>query len=248
MNEDRPRVRVVGLVARGAHGGALVGLAIIAIGVILLLDQEGIVRAWELWKYWPIILVVVGLVQMFRSERMPDRLWGVVELLFGIVFQLDYLGYRRFQFSHIWPLLVIGAGLWVLYAAFRQERPRHSWSNLTGSDPQFDLNRVDVLGGGKVRVNTRNFRGGRWVAIFGGSQLDFSEADMEGTEAALEIAAIFGGGEIIVPRTWQVVVTGLALFGGHNDETRPPLEVPAGPRKKLIIRGAWIFGGFNIKN
>lgn len=240
MNEERRRVRA-GIIVGGAGGPVIAGLAIIALGVILLLDQEGIVRAWDVWRFWPLILIVHGLAQMFRSERLPDRLWGVVEILFGVVFQLDYLGYRHFQFSHTWPLIVIGAGLWIMYSALRTEGSAEKWSRL-------DFHRVDVFGGGKVRVTSKNFRGGQWIAVFGGLQVDFTEADVEGNEATLQIFAMFGGGEIIVPQTWEVVVRGLALFGGHNDETRRPLQEPAVPRKALVITGAWVFGGFNIKN
>jgi hypothetical protein len=243
MSEDRPRVRVIGL---GIHGGAVIGLTVIAFGVILLLDQEGIVRAWDIWRFWPLILIIHGLAQMFRRESVPERLWGIVEILFGVVFQLDYLGYQRFQFRHTWPLVVIGAGLWIMYGALRtaestSEKNPSKWSHL-------DFHRVDVFGGGKVRVTSKNFRGGRWIAVFGGSQVDFTEAEPEGNEATLEIFALFGGGEIIVPQTWEVVVRGVALFGGHNDETRRPLQEPVAPRKVLLITGAWVFGGFNIRN
>ncbi len=243
MNEER-RVRVVGGIQ--IRGGIGLGLLIIAFGVILLLDQEGIVRAWDVWRFWPLILIAHGLRQLVRAERAPERLWGVVEILYGIVFQLDYLGYRYFQFRHTWPLFVIGAGLWIMYGALRtsestnEENPS-KWSHL-------DFHRVDVFGGGKVRVTSKKFRGGRWIAVFGGSQVDFTEAEPEGNEATLEILAVFGGGEIIVPQTWEVIVRGVALFGGHNDETRRPVQEPTLPRKILLIKGAWVFGGFNVRN
>jgi len=239
MNEDRHQGRVkAGIVFRDGIGA---GLIVIAIGVILLLDQEGIVRAWEVWRFWPLAVIIHGLMLMFRREETPERLWGLVEILFGVVFQLDYLGYRYFQFSHTWPLLVIVAGLWIMFATFRAGQSGSKWT-------QLDFHRVDVFGGGKVRVTSKNFRGGRWIAVFGGSQVDLTEADLDGNEATIEIIAIFGGGEIVVPQNWDVVVRGLALFGGHNDETRRPLQEPAAPRKVLLITGAWVFGGFNIKN
>lgn len=239
MNEDPQHGRVkAGIVIRDSMGA---GLIIIAIGVILLLDQEGIIRFWDVWRFWPLGLIIHGLVLMFRREETAERLWGLVEVLFGVVFQLDYLGYRYFRFVRTWPLLVIGGGLWVMFAAFRTKQSTNSWS-------QLDFHRVDVFGGGKVRVTSKNFRGGRWIAVFGGSQVDLTEAVLEENEVTLEIIAIFGGGELIVPQNWEVVVRGLALFGGHNDETRRPFQEPTGPRKVLLITGAWVFGGFNIKN
>jgi len=229
---------IIGRPVDGEHTSLLVGLVIVALGVILLLDQEGLVRAWDLWRFWPMVLIVVGLMRMFRATGAIDRLWGFVEVLFGVVFQLGALGYRYFRFAHTWPLLVIGLGLWVLYKALQPSEV----------ESKLDFNRVDVFGGGKVRVTSKKFQQGKWLAVFGGSQVDFTEADIEGDQATLEMVAVFGGGEMVLPPNWEVQVRTASLFGGHNDETRRPLQETGVPRKKLVIKGVLIFGGFNLKN
>jgi predicted membrane protein len=240
---------VFGVPGKGSQPGLVAALVIVAIGVILLLDQEGVVRIWDVWRFWPVVLIIVGLVKVLRSGGRPDKpidaagaLWGLVEIGFGVVFLLGALGYPHFSFGHTWPLLIVGAGLWMVYQKFGKQEP------VSRLESNLDLNRVDVFGGGKVRVTSRNFRGGKWLAVFGGSEIDFRNADMEGNEATLEVLAIFGGGELIVPRNWEIQVRGVALFGGHNDETERPLSDSTGPRKVLVIKGAWILGGFNVKN
>ena len=238
MDEERRKV----------GGGILVGLAIIAFGVVLLLDQEGVVPASHILRFWPLLLVAWGLSRALRGEGTRERLWGLTILAVGGVYQLSELGYKGFEFGRIWPFWLIAFGLWILYAGLGGHKKLDVWTRLTGSGEDDDLNRVDIFGGGKLRVTSRHFRGGRWLAIFGGSEIDFTEADIEGNEAAIEVTAIFGGGEIRVPQSWEVRVRGAAFFGGHNDETRPPVPTPAAPRKKLLIRGAWVFGGFNVKN
>ena len=50
---------------------------------------------------------------------------------------------------------------------------------------------------------------------FGGFELDLRQADIEGAEAVIEVNALFGGGEIKVPETWHVVVSGMGIFGGY---------------------------------
>jgi len=231
---------VIGRSAGGEHSGLLVGLVIVALGVILLLDQEGLVRAGDLWRFWPTVVIVLGLMRMFRAASGLDRLWGLAEVLMGVIFQLGALGYHYFRFAHTWPLLVIALGLWVLYKAFQAERPE--------VDSKLDFNRVDVFGGGKVRVTSKRFHQGKWLAVFGGSQVDFTEADIEGDQATLEMVAVFGGGEMVLPPNWEVQVRAATLFGGHNDETRRPVQETGAPRKKLVIKGVLIFGGFNLKN
>ena len=107
-----------------------------------------------------------------------------------------------------------------------------------------------VFGGVQRRISTNNFKGGTVSGIFGGVELDFRSADIEGEEAVLYVEAIFGGLEVIVPERWIVIYEGQSMFAGYNDETRPPLpEVPgAPPKKRLILRGQAIFGGITVKN
>jgi len=107
-----------------------------------------------------------------------------------------------------------------------------------------------MFGGVERRVNISNFVGGTATAIFGGVELDFRSAEIEGEEAVVLVEAIFGGIEIVVPERWTVIYEGHSIFGGYSDETRPPLpDVPgAAPKKRLVLRGRAVFGGINVKN
>ncbi|MBZ5694991.1 MAG: cell wall-active antibiotics response protein [Acidobacteriia bacterium] len=133
------------------------------------------------------------------------------------------------------------------------QAPRN-WS--ATSEPR--LNLVNVFWGGRRRYVTKNFLGGEVVSIFGGFDIDLTEADIQGPETHIEIVTIFGGGEIRVPANWEVVLENVGIFGGASDRTRhpePPSQSPSGsgspagpPPKKLIIKGVSIFGGLNVKN
>ena len=107
-----------------------------------------------------------------------------------------------------------------------------------------------MFGGVERRIGMNNFAGGTVTAMFGGVELDFRSAEIEGEEAVVLVEAVFGGIEIVVPEGWMVIYEGQSIFGGYNDETRPPLpDVPgAAPRKRLILRGRAVFGGITVKN
>ena len=63
----------------------------------------------------------------------------------------------------------------------------------------------------------------------------------------LEINAIFGGAEVKIPQNWNADLRGVGIFGGFGDETlHPDLNVPG--TKRLIVRGAAVFGGVGVKN
>jgi cell wall-active antibiotic response 4TMS protein YvqF len=133
--------------------------------------------------------------------------------------------------------------------------PRQRYGNWSEtSEPR--LNMVNIFWGGRRRFVTRNFLGGEVVSIFGGFEVDLTEADMQGPATYVEIVTIFGGGEIRVPANWEVVLENVGIFGGASDRTRhpepPPPPAPGaapGPApKRLIIKGVSIFGGLNVKN
>lgn len=251
--EDEGTKVVVGLSLseKDRHSTLIAGLLIIAFGVLLLLDQEGIVPLSHVLRFWPLILIVPGLVKLLQGHTTAERVFGVVLVFFGLLFLFSSLGFRHFEFSHIWPLIIIAAGAWILYSPPKMHvinKPVVLFKGLAGNPEEGEINSVNVLGGGESRITSRNFRGGKLVAVFGGFKLDMSEAEMEGEEAVIDLVAFFGGGEFIIPRTWEVSVRGTGLFGGHGDETRHLPPEPGKPRKTLIIRGSWMFGGFNIKN
>jgi len=262
MNEEHNKSRV-GLFLRGPGGtkelkpglylggtepvgnisGLLVGVAIIAFGVILLLDQENVFPASHLLRLWPMLLIVPGFIRLWAGKSAEERLWGAALIVIGAIWQLSALGYQRFQFNHIWPLWIILWGLYILYSVLRARGGPAALPAL--SDP--DINQVYVFSGGELQVTSKKFRSGRLVAVFGGFKLDMTDADIEGSEAVLEINQIFGGGEVRVPRGWRVVSQGQAIFGGNSHRLRPPLTESPNP-KKLILTGTWIFGGSKITN
>jgi len=105
-----------------------------------------------------------------------------------------------------------------------------------------------ILSGFKRRVTSQRFRYGKVTAILGGFHLDLTRADIDGNRAVLHIDTVFGGGEVRVPDTWRITIEATAIAGAFVDETYPqPSSVPAAT-KQLIVRGAAVFGGVNIKN
>jgi predicted membrane protein len=218
-------------------------LIVIAAGVVLLLNQVGVLRPGLIHHFWPVLLVVVGLARMVTTDQTVDRLWAGGLILLGVVLEVNRLGIAHIGLEVFWPLLIIGAGVILL------------WHTLAGKTAvgtevstleHFDLNYI--FGGGEPRVETRNFCGGRLTAIFGGFKLDLSRAEIAADQATIEANAIFGGGEICVPESWEVVVQGSGIFGGYENNARHFQSDPSRPSKTLVIKGAAVFGGIVVRN
>jgi hypothetical protein len=82
------------------------------------------------------------------------------------------------------------------------------------------------------------------VAVFGGVELNLTEATLESAETLIRAVAVFGGVDITVPHDVRVVVDGMGVFGGYADDTKsqPPAGAPV-----VRITGAAVFGGVNVK-
>lgn len=105
---------------------------------------------------------------------------------------------------------------------------------------------VTVFGGTDQMVYSKNFKGGEVVAVFGGCNLNLTQADFEGA-IVLEIIAVFGGVKIILPPSWIVKSEVTAIFGGCDDK-RGPVIVTSNEGKIVKITGVALFGGIEIRN
>ncbi len=220
------------------------GGVIVFIGVALLLDHLGVVSVQGLWRFWPMILVLAGIVNLLDECR---RMWGAILLAVGILLQLGELNLVRVTWALLWPVAVIGMGLLLMWGSIKARKGAEGRGDLPAGPGT--LNEVAVFSGVEKRVAGKNFRGGRLVAIFGGIEIDLWQAEMEGDEAVLHVDAMFGGVELRVPDSWIVSSQGQGIFGGYSDSThqRPPSD-PSQPQKTLIVRGMALFGGVEIRN
>lgn len=238
-----------------ASGGLLPGAILIAIGTAILLDHMGVIPVDRIWRFWPLILIAVGAVRFV--ETTCSRMSSVMLMLIGTLLLFGNLGLLHLSWAELWPIILIAVGAMMIWGrmslphgpASDSGNPNES-GNLseTGSTDKLRVN--TMFGGIERRITSSNFKRGNVQAIFGGIELDFRSADIDGEEAVLYVEAVFGGIDIVVPERWIPIYEGQSMFGGYSDETRPPLpDVPgAPPRKRLILRGQAFFGGITVKN
>lgn len=233
------------------------GLLVAAAGVILLLDQQGIIDANKIFQYfWPILCISFGLVNLFQSGGR--RIWGIVLLVVGVLLLFDNFGFAHVGFQTIWPVIIIGiGGLMIWQAIAPHSNPltgqAESWREQLsrwgrGDSPESDFNQVAIFGGFKRRVTSKNFRGGSIMAFCGGYEIDLRQADIEGDSATIEATSIMGGGEIKVPDTWLISLDGIGLLGAYVDETHQLPASDGKPQKHLIVKGTACLGGVVVKN
>ncbi len=135
-----------------------------------------------------------------------------------------------------WFLFMIGAAV---YAATRRRET-------TTPDPAADeVDLVATFAPLDFRSESGAFRGGTVTTMFGGGQVDLRHATLAPGGATLRMNALFGGGNLVVPETWNVE-TSLKGIGGAGDG-RPMADRPE-DAPTLRIEGTAIFGGWGISS
>ena len=64
----------------------------------------------------------------------------------------------------------------------------------------------------------------------------------------IDVLIMFGGTEIRVPNSWNVILSVTPIFGGFSNKIRRDPNVPVNQSKTLIIKGLAMFGGGEIKS
>jgi predicted membrane protein len=216
----------------------LMGLIIIAIGVLFTLDNLGLVDAHHYLRYWPAALVLIGALKVWQSGGGGGAFGGLLFIIAGSWLLLETFRIVTISFIDLWPLLLVLFGASLVWRGLRGGRDR------AGTDGHSTLSALAVLGGVHRGNNSRAFRGGDLTAVLGGCEIDLRQAAIDG-EAVIDVFAMWGGVEIKVPEDWTVASRVVPILGGFEDKTRPQRGAAT---HRLLIRGFAIMGGIEVKN
>ncbi len=252
-------------------GRLVAGSLLILLGLLFTLDNFGVIDAGQVWDYWPLILIGVGLAKVVSRRRADQRMGGVILILVGGLFLLRTLHIAWFRFHDVWPfLLLLAGGAMIWQGVSRKRSPllanlpenpgeralagaragleaTREWRGGGPVEAGAVLNEFAFMGGGDRVVRVADFRGGEVTAIMGGFQIDLRGASIAGDSATIEVFTLWGGVDIRVPEDWSVVVKGVPLLGVFSHSGRAVGEgAPSG--KTLIVKGVAIMGGVEVKN
>lgn len=228
----------------------LLGILLVLIGGIVLLNNLDLIdfSITHVVFSGPMILIVLGIIFLINSR---NKFVGTLLLIMGIIFLVPRIfPWIHFNFSIVFPIIIIALGLYVLFRRNRYSSDSSDWLHRKkGEKIEMDiLNEVAVFGGGEKIINSDNFKGGNITAIFGGSEIDLSGCKLAPGQNIIDIIAIFGGTTLVVPKEWNVHVDVLPIFGGFSTKGKrfptPETEMD----RTLIIKGTVIFGGGEIKS
>ena len=217
-----------------------VGIIVIAVGVLMTLDNLQVLDAGRYLRFWPTGLIALGLIKVWNSrDGMGGAFGGFVFVVIGTWLLLEQTALVRVSFWDMWPALLVFFGLFLVWQGLSGPRRQSALE-----DSNTLISATALLGGVARGNNSSAFRGGELTAMMGGCEIDLRHASIDG-EAVIDVFALWGGIEIRVPPDWTVVSRITPILGGVDDKTRPP---QAASRHCLVLRGFVVMAGVEVKN
>jgi hypothetical protein len=127
---------------------------------------------------------------------------------------------------------------------FTSQKERQFNVNYAAGDNDETDTIVNIFGG--------SGRSGQWIVpseiriitIFGGADIDFTDAIFTTPNVTIKILCLFGGDNIYVPENVNIVSKAFCIFGGI-DNSAPSIASRQAPT--LTIEGLVLFGGLDVK-
>jgi hypothetical protein len=104
---------------------------------------------------------------------------------------------------------------------------------------------VAIFGGSERKGRWRVKRRTNALALFGGCDMDMTNAVFEGREVTVYAFAIFGGIDIVVPPGVEIRNQGIGIMGGYGVSGEQGEIDPTAP--VVILKGLALFGGVGAK-
>lgn len=228
----------------------ILGLLFLTAGVLVILKHTGDISP-ELTAMifsWPSLIMAFGVVAFFSNPRS----WFFSFAVFATGF---YFWYKKFydlpmevnSYILATVLIMIGLSFILRKFIFRPMKNRSKFSFTSSSSLNEDLvDEVNVFSGSKSEILSKNFQGGKIVNVFGGSHIDFSNADLAEGKNLIEVVCVLGGVEMIVPAHWHVVLDVKGVLGAFEIKgNRGNVEIDHS--KQLFIQGIAVLGGGEVK-
>jgi len=222
----------------------IIGVVLVLAGLFLVMRNTGVFPDFidNVIFSWPMLLVVIGLVMTLGAAEKTS---GVIVMAVGGFFLIPMIFRETFHaYNMFWPSIFIIVG--VIFIATKRKGWNSVSSTATVGDDFIDY--VNVFSGGERQIVSENFRGGRISAVFGGMELDLTKAKLATGRNELEIACVFGRATLIVPDDWNISIEVTPVLGGFSDSRKLIPGRTVDTTKQLVIKGAVVFGGGEIKS
>lgn len=228
------------------NGKVMAGIVLFIVGIVLFARQLGVEFPYWLFR-WEMFLIVLGF--FIGAKHSFKRNGWLVPVFIGVFFLLDdwVIGVELKRF--FWPTLILIIAAAMIISPLKKKKWEQNYNSLNSDTNNNDdvMDTTSILGGVKKSILSKNFKGGQVFNVFGGVEIDLSQANIDGI-VEIDVTQIFGGIKLIIPAHWELKSEITSVLGGVEDKRKNLSALNIAEGKTLVIRGTSILGGIDIKS
>ncbi|MDR1984889.1 MAG: cell wall-active antibiotics response protein [Prevotellaceae bacterium] len=242
--------------------GIIFGIILIVLGALFLLFSLGLLEGnmKSVIFSWQMLLIVCSIFPFCYRNFLS----GSFLLILGLFFMIpklvdtcpDTFGWFGNDFTaKYWPTLLIALGILIIIGLFfpKSRKNNHDkiFIDINAGIKQHKKNngsfeRNVVFGSAEEIILDPVFAGGDINSVFGSIILDLRKTTIPEGDTELELNCSFGGITLYIPDNWNVELHINHFMSGFEDKRNIRSEIDFS--RKLIITGAFAFGGGEIRN
>ncbi len=225
----------------------ILGVIIIALGGIILLNNFGFtqISIAYLWGLvWPTLFILAGINYLLGYRRLTGIIIGLVLIGLGAAILGRNLGLFTIDFSLLWKTVM--ATLFIIWGI-----------SLLANEKGSSKTNLAIMGAVEKKGSPWELKSSDYLALMGGIELDLRDAFVSEGEVELNLIAIMGGINIMLPPDISVEWSGTSFLGGVSvmgkgtggilGSSQGHIQAESDERFKLNLRMNTLMGGIEIK-
>ncbi len=218
------------------------GVIILVIGIIWALNALEITNITIFFEgWWTFLIIIPSLISLITNE---SKIWSAILLVIGIVLFLCTRGIISFTLISklIIPFILIVIGLSLIFKNTIDKRLKERIETIKKDKEKLEEYCV-TFGSEDISYQNQEFKSAKLDSIFGSMVLNLKEATIT-KDQIINVNAIFGGVDIIVPQNVNIKVKSTPIFGGTSNKVKTTFNenLPT-----IYINSVAMFGGVEIK-
>ncbi len=218
------------------------GVVLVAFGILFGLDVVDVIDMKDLFEGWWTFFIIIPSIVSIITDR--EKIWGITGLFTGSVLFLSCQDIIEDSavIKLIIPFVIVLIGLKLIFKDLFNKEAQTAKKKIAESGENVK-EYAATFSGQDVDFSGEVFTSAKVNAIFGGMKCDLRNAVIS-DGAVLDVSAVFGGVDVLVPPDVNVKISSTSIFGGVSDKRNAK---PVSGAVTLLITGVCLFGGVDIK-